>query len=101
MLFITSENEFIFNNYYTTIYFYTPWAYDRDTVNQINLLSSLYKNFYFYAIDVSLFKSFQKRFNIKKFPCVLVLDRNGKIILENEKISEKEALMLYSNYMEM
>lgn len=79
MLFITKEDELLFNNL-SALYFYASWMpYHNKMMYMIDKIEKKYENIKFQAIDVDFFKNQCLRFNIKSVPTTVILYNDKEI----------------------
>lgn len=80
MLFITQENELIFNSKIQALYFYSSWMpYHNKMMIMINKIKEKHKDIIFFAIDVDHFKGLCRRFNIESIPTVIIFKNNEEL----------------------
>jgi thiol-disulfide isomerase/thioredoxin len=77
VIFLTKEEDFIFHNKITCIYFYASWMiYHKKMLIMIDKIEKKHPELLFYAIDVDFFKTMCTRFNVKSIPDIVVYFNN-------------------------
>lgn len=73
MLFLTNQDEFVYDNGLMVLYFYTNWMpFHKKMLVMIDKIQSKYSDIKFIAIDADYFKSLCLRFEIKSVPTVVI-----------------------------
>ena len=80
MIFISEENELNFKSKVTLVYFYASWMpFNKKMLNLLKNAENKYNDITFFAIDVDVFKTFCKRFNVNSIPEIIIfVDGNEK-----------------------
>lgn len=77
MKFITNEKEFLINEKYNILYFYSTWMPGhKKMILMLSKMEEKYKNINFFGIDVEFFKTLCRKFKIESVPTILLLKDN-------------------------
>lgn len=80
MFFLTQEDQFKIYDGIQSIYFYAPWMPFHKKMNlMISKIEEKYKAVSFIGVDVDVFKSLIKRFNIDSIPTIVILSNGEEI----------------------
>lgn len=75
MIFISQESDLCFDTM-CVMYFYSPWMpYHKKMLIMLDKMEQKYDNMKFFAVNVDLFKSVCKRFEIDSIPTVLIFNK--------------------------
>jgi thioredoxin 1 len=90
LIFLTQENELIWDKKYQVLYFYATWmAFNKKYIIMLDNFTDNLPNISLFAIDIDYFKGLCRRFDITNIPTVLIM-KNGKEIKRIQGITHSQ-----------